>query len=74
MCIKLESGIFRHCDNTYDIVGFKEKTQTVIIEKVFQRSIFYGDITKSIIKRKLSKQKTIKIDNIKYDLSDITGL
>ena len=68
------TGRFRHLDNSYDIIGYNEKKRLIIIEKIFQKSIYYNDITVTRITRKLKKNLTIQIDKITYDLSDVIGL
>ena len=70
----ITTGRFKYHDNSYDIVGYNQKKRLVIIEKIFQRSIYYGDYTKTQITRKLTKNRTIKIDNLTYDLSTVIGL
>jgi len=67
-------GTFSINDNYYDIVGFNEKSQKIILEKKAQHSIYWYDYTITQITRKLSKTKTIKVEGFKYDLSEVQGL
>jgi len=68
------SGRFVIGDNHYDVIGYDEKSRKVIIEKTFQKSIFYNDVDVKKITRVLSKNKTIEVEGRTYDLSEVCGL
>jgi len=68
------SSFFNYGDNYYDIIGYVEKTKKVIIEKTNKSSIYYANHTTTQITRKLSKTKTIKIENITYSLAEMNGV
>ena len=69
-----KSSIWEQGDDSYDIVGYNEKTRTVIIEKEVRYGIYFDEIKKSTITRKLNKNNQISLAGIKHDLSGIHGL
>jgi len=68
------SSRFNRGDNYYDIIGYVEKTNKVIIEKTNKSSIYYANHTTTQITRKLSKDKTIKVDSVTYSLAEMNGI
>lgn len=72
--IDFTNGTWKHCDDTYIVVGYNEKTRKVIIEKSTRYGIYFTDIKVNKISRKLAKDKTIKLANHTLDLSKMVGL
>lgn len=68
------SSIWKHGDDTYDIIGYVEKSRKVIIEKQFRYGIHYDEIRTTRLTRKLNKNNQISLAGIKHDLSGIHGL
>lgn len=72
--VDFSSGSWKHCDDTYEVIGYNEKKRTLMLSKVHRHGIHYYDITATNITRKLSKDKTIKLANHTLDCSKMPGL
>lgn len=72
--IDFTEGRWTHCSDSYDAVGFNERTNSIIIEKTTRYGIYYTDTKITRITRKLSKNKTIRLANHILDLSKMQGI
>lgn len=72
--VDFKNGHWKHVDVTYTAIGFVEKSRTLILERKHRYGIYYTDIRTTEVRRKLSKDKTIKLDNHVLDCSKVAGL
>lgn len=72
--IDFTDGSWKHCEDTYEVVGYSEKTRTIHINKSTRYGIYYDEIKINRISRKLSKANTIKLANHTLDLSKMNGI
>ena len=72
--IDFTDGRWVHCDDTYEVVGYNEKSKKIYLTKSNRYGIYYNEIRVTSITRKLSKDKTIKVANHTLDLSKMNGV